>query len=139
MIYNLPQIIFSSFISQFFNIIIQLLALTEKSFIKYRNNVKREKILIVALNLKRNFKIKFVVFFILDLIFLGCFWIYLSCFSAVYRNTQKHLIKDTFISFGTSCISPFVIYLLPGIFRIPALKNKNRRIMYRLNQLLQLL
>ena len=93
----------------------------------------------LASDLKSNFKIKFAIFFILDLILLGFFLIYLSCFSAVYSNTQLHLIKDTFISFGTSFISPMGIYLLPGLFRIPSLKNKNREFLYRINQILQLL
>ena len=138
-ILNLPQIIYSSIISTVINEIIKLLTLTDVSLINYRNKAKKEKILMLVSNLKKNFKIKFAIFFVLDLLLLGCFWIYLSCFSAVYHNTQIHLIKDTFISFGTSFISPMGIYLLPGIFRIPALKNKNRRILYMINQILQLL
>ena len=138
-VHNLPQIIYSSIISAVINEIIKLLTLTEISFIKYRNFAKKEKILMMASELKRDFKIKFVIFYILDLILLGCFWIYLSCFSAVYQNTQLHLIKDTFISFGTTFISPMAIYLLPGIFRINSLKNRNRRILYQINQILQLI
>ena len=136
---NLPQIIYSSIISTVINEIIKLLALTEINFINYRNKAKKENVLILSFNLKRNFKIKFIIFFILDMIILGFCWIYLSCFSAVYSNTQMHLIKDTFISFGTSLVSPMVLYLLPGIFRIPSLKYKNRRILFFINQLLQLL
>ena len=101
-IYNLPQIIYSSIISSIIDSIIKLLALTEDSFIRFRNQVKKEKLLISASKLKRTFKIKFLLFFIINLILLGCFWIYLSCFGAVYHNTQIYLIKDTLISFGTS-------------------------------------
>ena len=64
------------------------------------------------------------------------FWYYTTCFCAVYKNTQFHLIKDTLISFGTSMITPFVINLFPGMLRIPALKNK-KRIMYKLSKLIQ--
>ena len=138
-IYNLPQIIYSSIISSIIDSIIKLLALTEDSFIRFRNQVKKEKLLISASKLKRTFKIKFLLFFIINLILLGCFWIYLSGFGAVYHNTQIYLIKDTLISFGTSLISPFGIYLLPGLFRIPSLKNKNRKIMYRINKIFQFL
>ena len=138
-VHNLPQIIYSSIISAVINEIIKLLTLTEISFIKYRNSARKEKILMMASDLKREFKIKFLIFYILDLVLLGFFWIYLSCFSAVYHHTQLHLIKDTFISFGTSFISPMAIYLLPGIFRIPSLKNKNRKILYQINQILQLI
>ena len=139
LITNLPQTIYSSIISAVINEIIKFLALTENSFINYRNKAKKATIIKSALDLLRNFKIKFVIFFILNLILLGCFWIYLSCFSAVYHNTQLHLIKDTIISFGTSFISPMVLYLVPGIFRIPSLKGKNRKCLYGINQILQLL
>ena len=138
-IYNLPQIIYSSLISSIINEIIKIFALSEVSFISFRKKLKKENILMSASNLNRNFKIKFLMFFILDLILLGCFWIYLSCFSAVYHNTQKHLIKDTLISFRTSFIYPTAISILPGIFRIPSLKNKNRKTMYRISLILQLL
>ena len=62
-------------------------------------------------------------------------------FGAIYKNTQVHLLKDTLISFGLSLIYPFGIYLLPGIFRIPALSNrKNKReCLYNFSKLLQML
>ena len=140
-LYNLPQIIYSSIISAIINIIIKALTITENNFIEFRHKSKKENkdtLLISAANIKKKLKIKFVIFFFLDLIFLGCFWIYLSCFSAVYRNTQIHLIKDTVISFGTSFISPIFTSLLPGLFRIPSLKNKNRKILYSISQIVQL-
>ena len=138
-IYNLPQIIYSAIISSVISEIIKIFALTEISFVIYRNQAKKENIIISSEKLKKIFKIKFIFFFILDFILLGCFWIYLSCFSAVYHNTQIHLIKDTLISFGTSFISPFVFYLFPGIFRILALKNENKRILYEIYRILQFL
>ena len=62
-------------------------------------------------------------------------------FSAVYKKTQYHLIKDTLISFGLSFIYPFGIYLLPGILRIPALsRKKNKKIyLYKCSKTLQIL
>ena len=61
-------------------------------------------------------------------------------FCAIYNNTQIHLIKDTLIGFGMSLLYPFRIYLLPGMFRIPALSNKNikdKKCLYRFSQILQ--
>ena len=62
-------------------------------------------------------------------------------FGAVYKNTQYHLLKDTLISFGLSMLYPFGIYLLPGLFRIPALAdpNKKRECLYKFSKLLQIL
>ena len=79
------------------------------------------------------------LFFVVNLLLLCFYWIYLSCFSAVYENTQLHLIKDTIISFCTSMIYPFGIYILPAFFRIKALKEKNNEYMFNFSKLLQLL
>ena len=54
------------------------------------------------------------------------FWHFISCFCAVYVNTQMILIKDTLISFCLSMVYPFGINLFPGMFRIPALRAKKR-------------
>ena len=51
------------------------------------------------------------------------------------------LIKDTIVSFGLSMIYPFGLNLLPGIFRIPALraKNKDKKCIYQFSGLLALI
>ena len=61
-------------------------------------------------------------------------------FGAIYKNSQYHLLKDTLISFGLSLIYPFGIYVLPGLFRIPALSNsKNKsKYLYDFSKLLQM-
>ena len=87
------------------------------------------------------FKVKFFLFFLIDYFLLLLFWYYLSCFCAVYKNTQVHLIKDTLISFGLSLIYPLLLYLLPGVFRIISLRAKkaNRECLYKLSKILQLI
>ena len=62
-------------------------------------------------------------------------------FCAIYINTQIHLFKDSLISFGLSLLYPLAIYLLPGIFRIPALSDKNEKseFIYSIGKLLQML
>ena len=57
-------------------------------------------------------------------------------FGAIYKNTQMHLLNDTLLSYGLSLIIPFVIYLFPGLFRIPALSNK-KKCLYSFSKLLQ--
>ena len=99
-IYNLPQIVYSSIISIIINEIVKFLVLTEKMFIEYRNTVKKGNIATLSSDIIRNIKIKFVLFFIIDLILLGLM------FQFGIKNTQLHLIKDTLISFCTSFISP---------------------------------
>ena len=100
------------------------------------NNEKEKKI-----RTKKCLKIKFTLIFILTFLFLILFWYYISCFGAIYKNTQIHLIKDTLISFGLSQIYPFGLCLLPCIFRIPSLssKNKNKTYFYKVSLLIQML
>ena len=137
--YQLPQIIYSSLISNTLDNLLKLLALSESDIKDYKNNkfkhnlVKRTNRLITKLN------IKFILYFIISFILLLFSWYYLSIFCAVYKNTQYHLIKDTLISIGLSLIYPFVIYLLPGFFRIPALSNrKNKKsCLFKFSQLFQ--
>ncbi len=54
---------------------------------------------------------------------MAFFWYYISCFCAVYKNTQIILIDDTLLSFALSMLYPFGLNLIPGMFRIPALRS----------------
>ena len=60
-------------------------------------------------------------------------------FGAIYKNTQIHLLKDILIGFGVSLFFPFVMYLIPGLFRRLALTNSNHRkeCLYNFSKFLQ--
>ena len=72
---------------------------------------------------------------------MAFFWYYISCFCAVYSNTQTILFKDTLISFALSMLYPFGLNLLPGIFRIPSLRaeKKDKKCLYSFSQIIALL
>ena len=137
--YQLPQIIYSSLISSVVNAFVKAICLTDKNIIQIKNlNTKK------AIKIESNSVIKCIIkkticYFVLTFILLFFFWYYLSCFCAVYRNTQLHLFKDTLISYGFSMIYPFLIYLIPGIFRILALRaqKKDKEIIYKFSKILQ--
>ena len=136
-IYQLPQILYSSLISGLINAFLKFLSLISVNIIQIKHtkaNLDSEAKKIV--NLSKN---KLLLFFIISYVLLLMFWYYVGCFCAIYRNTQIHLIKDSVISFGLSLIYPFFIYIFPGIFRIPSLKNKKdkRETMYKFSKILQ--
>ena len=136
-IYQIPKIIYSSMISSIINLTIKYFSLSEKNILeikKEKNNIikKKENVLIYLLK-------KFIIFFILLFIFLIIFWYYISCFCAVYKNTQIYLIKDTLTSFSLSLLYPFILNLLLGLFRIPSLKYINRECLYKSSKLIQLI
>ena len=138
-LYQIPQIIFSSLISSFIGIFLKALALTEQNILELKN-IKNKKLLVEeSKNIYNYLNTKFILFYLISFIFLVTFWYYLSIFCAIYGNTQIHLIKDTLISFGLSMIYPFALYLLPGIFRIPSLRSKNSTLMYNFSKLIQLI
>ena len=143
-IYHLPQILYSSLISIVLNSLLKFLALSQEEIIKLKkmkNKKMKEDLNKKEVELKDKLHIKFIAYFFISTIFLFVLWYYLSMFCAIYRNTQIHLISDTLISLGLSLIYPFGIYLLPGLFRIPALSNKKnkRNYLYQISKLLQML
>ena len=138
-IYQIPQIIYSTAISSLINIIIQLLALSEKDVLELKKEKKINELKTKKAKLFSVLKIKFILFFILAFILLFFFWYYNTCFCGVYINTKIHLIKDTVISFSLSLLYPFGIYLLPGLLRIPSLKSKKRQYIYNASKILQIL
>ena len=136
---QLPQIIYSTLISSVLNILLNILSLSEDSIIELKNNKNKNDIDNRKTNLNNKLSIKFILYFIISSIYLLLFWYYLSLFCAIYINTQFHLTKDTLLSFVLSFIYPFFLYLLPGIIRIPSLKNKKEKktCLYNASKLLQ--
>ena len=137
-IYQIPQIIYSSIISGFLNSIVKYLALSEKNINKFKQEKDIKNLDKIRKKLADTLKIKFILYFVLTLFLLLVFWYYITCFCAIYVNTQIHLIKDSLISFGLSFIYPLGIYIIPGIFRIIALKGKkkNMKFIYGFSKLL---
>ena len=125
-VYQIPQILYSTIISTVIKMIISFLSLTEKNFIELKNKKSKKLALEELGNILKCISKKCIAFFILCYFFSLLFWYYLSCFCAVYKNTQTYLIKDTIISFCTSLLYPFAINLLPGLLRMPAIKNKKK-------------
>ena len=120
-LFQLPQIIYSTIISIILGTILSHLSLTQNNVTKIKNSIyEREsnEYKIEFDKFIKRLKLKFVLYFVINFSLLIFFWYYLSCFCAVYKNTQGYLIKDVLISFGISLIYPFLLNLLPGLFRI---------------------
>ena len=135
--YQLPQMIYSFLISTILSNILDTLGLYEENIISFK---KEKNKIINSKKVLYNIRCKIILFFIITYIILFFLWIYLGCFNSVYKNTQIHLLLEVISSFEFSLITPFIIYLFPGIFRIISLKNKaNKSLMFKFSQLLQLL
>ena len=138
-IYQIPQIIYSSLISSTFHTILKSLSLSEKNILDLKNEKDLKHLDKKSNDIIKNLSLKFSLYFILSSGLLLFCWYYLSCFCAVYKNTQIHLIKDTVISFGLSLIYPLLFFLVPGIFRMPSLQRKNSQCLYNFSKLIQMI
>ena len=93
-LYHLPISIYSFIISFGITKLIACFAIFEETIAekaKRKTSETEKKISNYILSIKW----KFVIFFSLMLLLFLLFWYYLSCFCAVFINTQEPLIKDT--------------------------------------------
>ena len=140
-LYQIPQILYSTIISAIINMILKRLSLSQNQIIAIRFQrdfliAKRKSI-----SIKRCLNIKLSIFFILSFLLMAFFWYFISCFCAVYKNTQSILIIDTLVSFALSMVYPFGLNLLPGMLRFPALRSVNRdnKCLYKISSIVALL
>ena len=133
-IYNILHIIYSMMISSFITIILKLLALSNNNILHLRKIKQKNinKAIKESNQIIKELNIKFNIYYFIGFILLTFFWYFISAFCAVYNNSQIILFENTFSSYALSLIYPFAINLLPGIFRISALraKNKNKNCLY---------
>ena len=140
-IFQIPQILYSSIITTIISIILQKLSISEEEILEMKKEKDLEKSKEKANKILKNLKLKLILFLVFSFILMLLFSYFISCFCAVYVNTQSILIEDTLISFGLSLIYPFGFKLLPRLFRIPALrsKNKNEKCLYKISKLVNLI
>ena len=119
--------------------LLKILSLSQKDILRIKKEKNNKIAMKKSKQIKHFLQIKFIIFFILSFLLLLFFWYFISCFCGVYKNTQKILIKDTLLSFGLSMIYPIGLNLLPGIFRIPSLKSKNKKCMYEASRIIALI
>ena len=140
-LYQIPQVLYSTLASSIMTFILKKLSLSQNELIAIKREPNKKKANKLADSSKKCMKTKFYLFFFVGLFILIFCWYYLTAFACVYPNTQMHLIKDTLISFGISMSYPFLINLVPGLFRIPALRaeKKDKETMYKASKIIALL
>ena len=138
---QIPQILYSTIITAIINVILKKLSLSEQSILSIKKQKKYNDAMEESKKIDKCIKVKFIIFFILEFLLNIFFWYFISVFCAVYNNTQILLIKDTIYSFCLSMIYPYGLNLLPGLFRIPSLraKNKDKEYLYRISCLFALI
>ena len=139
-VFQLPQIIYSSLISNIIEIILKKLSISEEQILDMKKEKDIEKSRKKANNIKNRLKIKLIIFLVISSLFMLFFWYFISCFCSVYKNTQVILIENTLISFVVSMIYPFGFKLIPVILRVSSLRapKKDQKYNYKISLFLDI-
>ena len=134
------KIIYPTLICTVVNTTLRLLSLSEKKILEIKSKKNLKESFNKSKEVQKFFSITYMIFFIFSFILLIFCWYFISCFCIVYNNTQIILIKDTLISYSFTLINPFGLSLIPGIFRIYALraKNKDKICLYKISLIIAL-
>ena len=117
LLYRLPMIVISDLSMKLMSIILEILIDFQEKFIELKiylgsskniENIKDEK----GRSIKKSFKIRKIIFYIINIILNIFGWYFISCFFAVYHNTQKFLFFDFLLTIPTNIISCLLYCLL---------------------------
>jgi len=135
---QIPQIVYSTIISESLDIFLKYLSLSEKEVYEVKKYKNIKEVGDGIKKLIKCLKIKFFFFFVICFIFMIFFWYFISIFCAIYENTQIILFKDSSMSFLISMLYPFGLYLLPAALRIISLRRKDKKILYKISNYIPL-
>ena len=134
---QIPQITYSTIISQLIEVFLCFLSLTDKYMYQFKSYLLSGKIIKIK-EIIRCIRLKINIFFLFTFIIFIFYWYIITVFCGVYRNTQITFIKDSLVSFSISLAYPFFIYFLTSIFRICSLRSskKNMKCLYKLSYII---
>ena len=137
---QIPQITYSTIISQLIEIFLCFLSLTDKYFYRLKSVLIDKKKNVDISKITRCIYIKLFFFYLFTFIFFAAFWYIISIFCGVYRNTQISFIKDSLISFAICLTYPLVFYFISAALRFCSLRNpkKNFKCMYNISYIIPL-
>ena len=124
-IQQIPQITYSTIISQIIEVFLCYLSLTDTYIYLLKKNLVKRNIRIIK-SIIKYIRIKLVMYFIFLFIFFSIYWYIISVFCGVYRNTQIAFIKDSIISFTIGLIYHFVLYFISASLRICSLRSSKK-------------
>ena len=135
-IQQIPQIVYSTIVSQLIEVLLCFLSLTDKHYYQIKSlNVKSQQKIAEII---KCIQLKIIFFYIFTGIMFFFYWYIITCFCAVYENTQTAFLKDSFMSFGLGLLYPFPLYLLPSALRLMSIRCFKGKIsfIYKLSSLI---
>ena len=136
--YNVPKIVLATFLIYILQVLYFYAISLERITLEIKGNVNKNFFKRVN-NVMNIIIVKIFITFSINILLLVFSWLYIGCFTSIFPKTKMHLIKITIISFSISIVIPLVIFLLISSLRIFSLKKENRKGLYQISQLLQIL
>ena len=133
---QIPQIIYSTLVSQLIDIFLCYLSLTDQYYYRIKKLVIKSRYFLYKII--KIIKLKIYFYFAFTGIMFIFYWYIITCFCEVYINTQMAFIKDSLVSFGLGIIIPFAVYLIPTCLRLISLKfnRGNLSFIYKLSDII---
>ena len=123
---QIPQIIYSTIVSQLIQAFLSFLSMTDKHFYAIKKLPYDSKYKVFEII--KCVKIKLTIYFIFTFLMFAFYWYTIACFCAVYPNTQLAFIKDSISSFASGLLYPFFLYIFPSLLRIISLRTTKCRL-----------
>ena len=127
-IQQVPQIIYSTTVSQLIEIFLCYLSLSDKHYYQIKNFKIKSKNQIMGII--KCIQIKIVFFFVFSTLMFIFYWYLITCFCSVYQSTQIAFMKDSLLSFALGISIPFVIYLIPSLLRKYSLRTNKYNLVF---------
>ena len=138
-IQQIPQIIYTTILSNLIETFLCYLSLTDKYIYEIKNisNIFEKRKII---NIIRCIQLKLINFYLFTFILFLFYWYIVSAFCSLYKNTQIIFLKDALLSFLLSLIYPFVLYLFPSVLRIISIRYSKQKLkcIYKLSDIIPL-
>ena len=137
-IQQIPQVVYSTIVSKLIETLLCFLSMTDKYYYQIKKNKNSNTNSISKI--QKCIKKKIIFFYIFTIVMFIFYWYLITCFCAVYQNTQIAFIKDSLLSLLLDNLIPFAIYIFPALFRLISLKTKGvfAKCMYQLSNIIPL-
>ena len=124
---QIPQIVYSTIISQLIEVFLCFLSLTDKHIYQIKSISKTSNTNKISKIIKCIY-IKLIFFYVFTSIFFAIYWYIISVFCGVYRNTQIHFLKDSIISFIICLVYPLILYFATASLRIFSFRSTKKKL-----------
>ena len=128
--------VLSAFIASIIGFLFDYLIVVQNKFvilIRYEKN--QEQLLLKLSKQMKNYKLRILIFFGVNITFMFFFWYYISSFCAVFPKTQWEMIIITVIAFIFGALFQFIFALIITGLRFIGLKYKEKYT-YKISQVL---